>query len=69
MIEPGQRRKNLGWGLFLFVVVGSVTAWFALDTGFRTDKEALTVAENIPADEFDRRHGVCGLCKYQCHAH
>ncbi len=55
MMEPGQRRKILGWGLFLFVVVGSATAWFALDTGFRTDNEALTVGENIPADEFDRR--------------
>ncbi len=55
MMEPGQRRKILGWGLFLFVLLGSVTAWFVLDTGFRTDNEALTVAENIPADEFDRR--------------
>ena len=42
MIEPGQRRKILGWCLFLFVLVGSVTAWFVLDTGFRTDNEALT---------------------------
>ena len=55
MIEPGQRRKILGWCLFLFVLVGSVTAWFVLDTGFRTDNEASTVAENIPAAEFDRR--------------
>ncbi len=55
MIESGQRRKILGWCLFLFVLVGSVTAWFVLDTGFRTDNEALTVAENTPADEFDRR--------------
>lgn len=55
MIEPGQRRKILGWGLFLLVLLGSVTAWFALDTGFGTDNEALTVAENMPADEFDRR--------------
>ena len=54
-IEPGQRRKVFGWCLFVFVLVGSVTAWFVLDTGFRTDNAALTVAENMPADEFDRR--------------
>ena len=55
MIERGRRRRVIGWGLFLFVLVGAATAWFVLDPGFRTGKETLPVAENMPADEFDQR--------------
>jgi len=55
MIEPGQRQTILGWSVFLFVLVGSVTAWFFLETSFRTNNGALAVTEDIPADEFGRR--------------
>jgi len=55
MVELARRRKILGWCLSLFVVVGSVTAWWVLGIGFRANEEALSAADNIPPDEFDRR--------------
>lgn len=49
------RRNALAWFLFFLVLAGAVGAWLVLDPGFRASKEESPVAENMPADEFDRR--------------
>lgn len=48
------RRRVLSWLLLPLLLVGAVSAWFALDPGFRSRITSNSAAE-IPQDAFERR--------------